>query len=65
MKIKILDLPTICDAYRPGCFHVDMNNRITMCFNYHDIQCQEDFIKENFERRGLDYERFFDKKKGN
>lgn len=49
--IKILDLPTDCDAYRPSTFHVDFNNNITMCFNYWDIMDQEEFLLKNYNKR--------------
>ena len=50
-RIKIINLPTDCDPYRPSTFHVDFDNNITMCFNYHDVQAQEEFLIENYNKR--------------
>lgn len=50
-KIKILNLPTDCDAYKSTIHHVDEHNVITHLFNYYDLQAQEDFLLKNYNKR--------------
>lgn len=52
-RIKILDLPTDCDAYRASLHHVDENNVITHLFNYHDLKAQGDFMLQQYNKRHL------------
>lgn len=50
-RIKILDLPTDCDAYKSSIHHVDENNNVTHLFNYWDRIEQEEFLLNNYNRR--------------
>ncbi len=50
-RIKIIDIPTLCDAYPSSIHHVDENNVITHLFNYWDKVEQEQFMIDNYNKR--------------
>lgn len=50
-RIKIIEIPTLCDAYKSTIHHVDENNVVTHLFNYWDKMDQEDFLLENYNKR--------------
>lgn len=50
-RIKIIELPTLCDAYKSTIHIVDQNNKITHVFNYWDIMDQEEFLLRNYNKR--------------
>ena len=52
-RIKIIELPTLCDAYESSLHIVDLKNRIYHIFGKYDIEVQDDFILENYNRRHL------------
>lgn len=50
-RIKIIELPTLCDAYKATVHNVDMKNRITHKFMDADKKNQEEFMTDQYNKR--------------
>lgn len=50
-RIKIIELPTICDAYKATVHNVDSNNKIWHKFMDADKKEQEEFMINNYNKR--------------